>query len=90
MLIAIAYTAATLNGIKIKHLGVQKYIGRLNEVGRIPRRHSSFWVGLYGQLWIMGMEYCSELIANLMQLRRNKLPNFKRRMRAAALIQASI
>ena len=56
LLIAIAYTCAGLSGRKIKHLGQQKYISRLQELGRLHKRHSSFWVGLYGQLWIASME----------------------------------
>jgi len=49
LLIAIAYTTATMQGRKIKLMGIQKYIGRLKEAGRNERRHSSFYIGLYGQ-----------------------------------------
>jgi len=42
LLIAIAYTTATMQGRKIKLMGIQKYIGRLKEAGRNERRHSSF------------------------------------------------
>ena len=38
LIIAFAYTLATLNGQKIKKLGVQKYIGRVKEYGRSTRR----------------------------------------------------
>jgi len=48
LLIAIAYTCAGLFGRKIKQLGRQKYVSRLKELGRLDKRHSSFWVGLYG------------------------------------------
>jgi len=51
LLIAIAYTCAILNGQKIKTMGIQKYVGRLTEPGLSTRRHSSFWIGLYGQCW---------------------------------------
>ena len=51
LLIALAYSCATLQGRKFKLMGIQKYIGRLIEWKRAQRRHSSFWVGLYGQLW---------------------------------------
>ncbi|NEO17443.1 MULTISPECIES: IS4 family transposase [unclassified Moorena] len=48
LLIAIAYTTAALQGLKIKQLGQQKYIGRLQELKRKFKRHSNFWVGSYG------------------------------------------
>jgi hypothetical protein len=51
LLIAIAYSCAVIQGQKIKTMGVQKYVGRLTEYGRSIRRHSSFWIGLYGQCW---------------------------------------
>jgi hypothetical protein len=46
-----AYSCAILQGRKFKQMGIQKYIGRLIEWKRAQRRHSSFWIGLYGQLW---------------------------------------
>ncbi len=55
LIIALAYTCASLSGRKIKQLGQQKYVSRLTELGRTVRRHSSFWVGLYGQVWMAGM-----------------------------------
>jgi hypothetical protein len=36
---------------KLKLRRIQKYIGRLIEPRRSQRGHSSFWVGLYSQLW---------------------------------------
>jgi len=86
LLIALAYTCAILQGQKIKRMGVQKYIGRLSESHRWQRRHSSFWIGLYGQSWVMGREFCAEIIAELMRIRRNKLPFFQRGLRAMSLI----
>jgi len=41
LLIAIAYTTATMQGKKSAN-GVTKYIGRVKEIGRQQRRHSSF------------------------------------------------
>jgi hypothetical protein len=60
-------------------MGIQKYVGRLTEAKRLPRRHSSFWIGLYGQSWVVGREFCQEIIAELMRIRRNKLPFFTER-----------
>ena len=87
LLIAIAYTCAGLHGRKIRQLGQQKYVGRLKELGRVEQRHSSFWVGTYGILWVAGMEFLSDLVANLMRVKGNKLPFFQRGMKAMTLIQ---
>jgi hypothetical protein len=86
LLIALAYSCAIVQGQKIKAMGVQKYVGRLTECGRSIRRHSSFWIGLYGQCWVVGMEFCQDIISELMRIRRNKLPFFQRGMRAMSLI----
>lgn len=68
----IAYTFATIQGQHIKRKGIQKYIARLKEYGRLERRHSSFYVGLYGQTWVNFKDICMELIAELMILTPNK------------------
>jgi hypothetical protein len=86
LLIAIAYSCALLQGQKIKRMGIQKYVGRLTEYRRSIRRHSSFWIGLYGQCWVVGIEFCQDIIIELMRIRRNKLPFFQRGMRAMSLI----
>jgi len=49
LLIAIAYTTATTQGKKVQRMGLQKYIGRVKEARRTERRHSSFYIGLYGE-----------------------------------------
>ena len=86
LLLAIAYSCAILQGKKIKNMGIQKYVGRLTESGRSIRRHSSFWIKLYGQCWVIGMEFVSEIVIELMRIRQNKLPFFQRGMRAMSLI----
>nr|WP_250126853.1 IS4 family transposase [Chroococcidiopsis sp. CCMEE 29] len=90
LLIAIAYSCAVLAGRKWRPMGLQKYIGRLQELKRIQRRHSAFWLGLYGHLWVGAMEFCSDLAASLMQLKPEKLPYFQRGLRAMALIQSAL
>jgi hypothetical protein len=89
LLMALAYSSAILQGQKIKHQGIQKYVSRLTEPQRSQRRHSSFWIGLYGQSWVVGMEFCQDIIAELMRIRRNKLPFFQRGLRAMSLILSS-
>jgi hypothetical protein len=87
LLIAIAYTCAGLAGQKIKQQGQQKYVNRLKELRRVEPRHSNFWLGLYGQMWIASMEFCGDLVRDLMSTRRNKLPFYQRGLSAMNLIQ---
>ncbi len=89
LLIAIAYTSATIQGQKIKRKGLQEYIGRVKESGRCERRHSSFYIGLYGQAWVNFMEPCMNLVTELMKLNRNKQKYYQQGMRAIKLIVAS-
>ena len=77
-----------LRGQSIKSKGQQKYIGRLKELKRVARRHSNFWIGLYGQMWIAALESQSDWVRNLMMIRSNKRSFFQRGLRAMALIQA--
>jgi len=86
LLIAIAYTSATIHGQQIKQKGVQKYVGRIKEAGRIERRHSSFYIGLYGENWVNFVQPYKDLVTQLMKLNRNKLPFYQRGQRAMELI----
>ncbi len=49
ILIAIAMTLAWLRGKRTQLQGQEKYVCRLSEPGRTRRRHSKFWIGLYGE-----------------------------------------
>lgn len=89
LLVAIAYTITALQGLKIKQLGQQKYINRLQELGRVSKRHSNFWIGQYGLLWIAGMEIWADLAQQLIRTKCNKLPFFHRGQRAMMLIQSA-
>ena len=77
-LIAIAYTITSLQGLKIKELGQQKYINCLQEVGRLGKRHSNFWIAAYGQLWIAAIEQWSDLAQELMRNKPHKMPFFQK------------
>lgn len=68
VLIAIAYTCAVFQGTRIKQMGRQKYVSRQTEKGRSQRRHSDFWVGLYGQMWLPNMIFCEPIIQQLLAL----------------------
>ncbi|MHC5917824.1 MAG: transposase family protein, partial [Nostoc sp.] len=86
LLISLAYTAATISGQKIKRMGVQKYVGRIKEFLRTVRRHSSFYIGLYGSNWVNFMENSYELVAELMTLAPNKQKYYQQGQRAMRLI----
>lgn len=90
LLIAIAYSCAVLAGRKARQMGIQKYVGRLQELKRSHRRHSAFWIGLYGHLWVGAMEFCTDLALALMRSKPNKLPYFQRGLRAMAQIQSAL
>jgi len=89
LLIAIAYTTATMQGRKIKLMGIQKYIGRLKEAGRNERRHSSFYIGLYGQTWVNSSSN-AQTVAELMILGRNKRKYYQKGLRAMELILSTL
>lgn len=90
LFIAIAYTCAVLAGQNSRNLGLQKYVGRLKELKRYTRRHSAFWIGLYGQLWVGAMEEWTDLAHEFMRLKPGKLPYFQKGLRAMTLIQSAL
>lgn len=90
LIIAIAYSCAILLGRTIRHRGLQKYVGRLQELQRSSRRHSAFWIGLYGYLWVGAMEEWDALAVQLMRLKPNKLFHFQKGLRAMTLIQSTL
>lgn len=90
LLITIAYTSAVKTGRNCRNMGLQKYVGRQQELKRISRRHSAFWLGLYGCLWVGAMEFWHKLAFDLMQLKPEKLPYFQQDLRAMTLIQSAL
>jgi hypothetical protein len=58
LVISFSYFHATLKGQEIKKKGVQKYVARVKEYGRVKRRHSSFYVGLHSQMWLGFIDLC--------------------------------
>jgi hypothetical protein len=89
LLIAIAYTSATIYGQQIKRKGVQKYVGRVKKPGRIERRHSSFYIGLYGETWVNFIEPYKDFVTKLIRFNRNKRLFSQRGLRAMELIIAA-
>ena len=86
-LIALAMSAAWLQGQHTSNRGTSSYICRPKETRRNRRRHSNFWLGLYGQNWIATFHLCQEWVEELLHLIRNKLPFYQRGLRALNLIQ---
>ena len=89
LLIAIAYTWAVKKGQKIAFKGIKEYVCRLEENFRQDKRHSNFWLGLYGSLWVETFQMCHEWIDQLMILTSNKLSFYQQGMRAKMLILSS-
>jgi hypothetical protein len=89
LLIAIAYTCAIKKGQRIAFMGIKQYVCRLQENLRKDKRHSNFWVGLYGGLWVRTFQMCHDWVEQLMILTPNKLPFYQQGLRAKKLIQST-
>jgi hypothetical protein len=87
LLIAIAYTCSTLKGKVIKSLGQQKYIGRKRKIQQSLTKNSNFWIGLYGDVWLLAREFIIEWIEELMRTNPNKLLFYQKGLRAMSVIQ---
>jgi hypothetical protein len=87
LLVTIAYTWATLQGQRMKTLGIEIYAGRINEHKDQTPRQSEFSFGLYGQRWIYGMELWADWVRNLIALKPHKRLYFQRGFLALSLIQ---
>jgi hypothetical protein len=89
LLIAIAYTCAVKKGQAIAFKGIKEYVCRLEENFRQDKRHSNFWIGLYGSLWVETFQMCHEWVDQLMILTPNKLPFYQQGLRAKTLVISS-
>lgn len=76
-----------VTGKKIKLQKQQAYVCRRQEKGRTRRRHSSFWMGLYGQNWINAFFECLEWVEKLINLILNKRAFYQRGLNAMKLIR---
>ena len=86
LLIAIAYTSASLEGKSFKNQGHQKYITRLTEAQRKYRRHSDFRVGLYGQNWVIAWDFCFLLVEKLMMINRHKINYYQQGLKVLSAL----
>jgi Transposase DDE domain len=88
LLIAIAYTLATFHGESIQQLGVRNYVCRSTEPHRLVERHSHFWIGLHGQLWVDSMTDFFDLMIRLVRLKPHKRLNFQQGFHALSIVQS--
>ena len=82
--------ASALKGKFLKKTGQAKYIARLKDKKRVERRHSDFWVGLYGSMWINAWDFCCDLVQVMMNSSPHKRQNYQRGLTAMSLIEASL
>lgn len=87
LLIAIAYSLATLQGQWMKELRIDVYAGRIQEHKDKTPQQSAFSLGLYGQRWRYGMELWADWALKLMALKPHKRRYFQRGFYALSLIQ---
>jgi hypothetical protein len=87
LLIAIAYSLATLYGQEMRKLGIEVYAGRVNEHTDKTPRQSDFSLGLYGQRWIDGMALWKDWALSLIALKPHKWLYFQRGFYALSLMQ---
>lgn len=91
IVIAIAYTSATLQGQSLKQKGLQRYVTRPESSNSVSKRHSAFRVGLSAHLWaITGDVVLARLVDALMKLSPNKRPEYQRGIRAMELVCAEL
>lgn len=86
ILIALAMTSAWLQGKRTKLQGQEKYVCRPQETGRTRRRHSNFWIGLYGENWLIAFDSCQEWVESMLSFVRNKKSFYQKGLRAIKLI----
>ena len=86
ILIALAMTSAWLQGKRTKLQGQQEYVCRLTEPGRNRRRHSNFWIGLYGSNWLTAFKSCQLWVEEMMDFIGNKKLFYQRGLKAIKLI----
>jgi hypothetical protein len=88
VLLALAYTSAVIQGHEVRTQGLASYICRAKEGRRMRRRHSDFWVGLYAQAWLGGMDLASDWVESWIQLSGNKRMYLQQGLHAVSRLQA--
>jgi hypothetical protein len=87
LLIALAYSLATMQGQQMKKLGIDIYAGRIQSHKDHTPPQSDFSFGLYGQRWRYGMELWADWVLSLVALKPHKRLYFQRGFYALSLMQ---
>jgi hypothetical protein len=90
ILLSLAYLKSIIQGIDIKSKQVQEYLGRKTEKYRKYARHSTFYIGLWGESWVDSMSSNWQVVVELMSLSPHKLPNYQQGLRAMRLILSAL
>lgn len=90
ILLSLAYLKSIIQGIEIKSKQVQEYLGRKTESHRKYARHSTFYIGLWGESWVDSMFSNWQVVVELMSLSPHKLPNYQQGLRAMRLILSAL
>jgi hypothetical protein len=90
ILLSLAYLKSIIQGISIKSKQVQEYLGRKTESYRKYARHSTFYIGLWGESWVDSMSNNWQVVVELMALSPHKLPNYQQGLRAMRLIRSAL
>ena len=85
IVVAIAYTSATIQGQKIKRMGIQKYVARPETKKQQKRRHSSFYIGQHLPNWLRLQQLCQKIVDELCQINRRWLSHYQKGQRAIEL-----
>ncbi|WP_027268927.1 IS4 family transposase [Leptolyngbya sp. PCC 6406] len=90
LLIALAYSLATLHGQWMQEAKLAQYAGRLQEHQDKAPRHSDFSFSLYGQRWLYAMDLWADWALKLVALKPHKHRYFQRGFHALSLIQQAL
>lgn len=90
ILLSLAYLKSIIQGIEIKSKQVQEYLSRKTESHRKYARHSTFYIGLWGESWVDSMFSNWLVVIELMSLSPHKLPNYQQGIRAMRLILSAL
>ncbi|MBE9188071.1 IS4 family transposase, partial [Microcoleus sp. LEGE 07076] len=90
ILLSLAYLKSIIQWIKIKSKQVQEYLSRKTENHRKYARHSTFYIGLWGESWVDLMFSNWLVVVELMSLYPHKLPNYQQGIRAMRLILSAL
>lgn len=89
LLIAIAYTQSTLDGIKYQSTSSSQYFGRSKKLRGNTSNASRFWLGRYADDWLMMIELMSESIGFIMLHRPQHRLNFLKGLSATTSVASS-